>query len=449
MTKLISLPALLALLIGTSAVAAPRQARAQTLSKRFDFAAKPQSSFQSNKIDFFFSDVPANQVVNGRDLSKLPGATLAERLTAELAAPMAEQDLYQLTQVYDRMDSKVSGQVVGYHNRSDDTDVNFQIVVGNTASEKLKPNTVYQITAKLDFVTNVSSELFGIGGSADSNSFGLAVSQNPWVSAVPSGAPSIPTQPTEPSTPDNSEVGSYFGIPGSFFIEASELSELADASLDSLSKAEIAILSKGVSVSPSQTTAYKAALLKNLNAAYAKALANLGKVKPADALQVRLTAELDANVKAKLSEMSPEDIEQLKSMFGDGSGPVMLAATSVHAAAASDSTEIRRTTTVDSNGNTVALGVPSGTCNNAPLSQLQGDDRWICERYSYMGRINNGKDEAHKEWTANSVSTQAPLEFRTDASGKPLYLNLNSHSGFEGLTVYYVTGIEYKIVEKK
>ncbi|RYZ59558.1 MAG: hypothetical protein EOP07_03620 [Proteobacteria bacterium] len=448
MTKHISLPALLLVLIGTSAIAAPRQARAQTLSKRFDFAAKPQSSFQTNKIDFFFSDVPANQVVNGRDLSKLPGATLAERLTAELAAPMAEKDLYQLTQVYDRMDSKVSGQVIGYHNRSDDTDVNFQIVVGNSSNEKLKPNTVYQITAKLDFVTNVSSELFGIGGSADSNSFGLAVSQNPWVSAVPSGTPSVPSQPTEPSLPSDGDVGSYFGIPGSFFIDQSELSDLADASFDSLTQAEIAIVAKGVSVSPSQSAAYKAALLKNLNAAYAKALSNLGKVQPADVLQVRLTKELDLNVKAKLSEMSPEDIEQLKSMFGEGSGPVVLAATSVHAAA-SDSAEIRRTTTVDSAGNTVALGVPSGTCNNAPLSQLEGDDRWICERYSYMGRINNGKDEAHKEWTANSVSTQAPLEFTTDASGKPLYLNLNSHSGFEGLTVYYVTGIEYKIVEKK
>jgi hypothetical protein len=445
MTKLISLPALLLVLVGTSAVAAPRQARAQTLAKRFDFAAKPETSFQTSKIDFFFSDVPDNQVVNGRDLSSLPGATLADRLNAELAIPLAEQDLYQLTQVYDRMDASVSGQVIGYHNRSDDTDVNFQIVVGNTPAEKLKPNTVYQITAKLDFVTNVSSELFGIGGSADSNSFGLAVSQNPWVSTVPGQAPS---NPVEPSKPGSEDVSNYLGIPGKFFIEESELEAFAEASYSSLTAAEIAIISKGVSVSPSQSEEYKTALMNNLMDAYETARENLGKTKPADALQVRLTKELDAAVKAKLSAMSPEEIDQLKEIFGDGSGPVMLAATMMNTAS-SDSAVIRRTTTQDSNGNNVALGVPSGTCSSAPLNQLDGDDRWICERYSYMGRINNGKDAAHKQWTANSISTQAPLEFKTDASGKPLYLNLNSHSGFEGLTVYYVTGIEYKIVEKK
>lgn len=451
MTTFISLPTLMALVLGASsytALAASRSAAAPKLiSKRFDFAGKPQSSFSSFGINVFFSDVPADQVVNGRDLSAFPGDTLPERLISELGSSSAghnNENLYQLTQVYDRLDSKVSGQVIAYHNRSDDTDVNFQIVVGKTAADRLKPNTSYQITAKIDFFTNVSAELFGIGGSADSNSFGLAVSQNPWVSKI---AGSDLSQPSNPD-PTDEALDSYYGLAASFFVEKSELAELALAAYDSLSEDELALLGSNLSVAPSRTKEYKAALVKVLTSLYAKVLSTLPKIDDSSELNAKISAQLDLVIKDKLNAMSDEEKQELKDMFGAPADPSFLLA-----AAPESSSEMLRTSTLDSQGHVMPLGVPSGSCTTgAPLASLPAKNRWICERYSYMGRINNGldaSDNAGKLWAANSVSTKVPLEFKTDASGQPLYLNLNSHSGFEGLSVYYVTGIAYTIVEKK
>ncbi len=106
-----------------------------------------------------------------------------------------------------------------------------------------------------------------------------------------------------------------------------------------------------------------------------------------------------------------------------------------------------RTYTKDNEGKVRPLGIPSGDCSADRLERNE-DEEWLCNRYSYMGRINNGGLPAGT-WSANSISTATPVEITTDASGRPLYLNLASHSGFEGLTVYYVKAIEYRLVEKK
>ncbi|MBC7658094.1 MAG: hypothetical protein H7249_00145 [Chitinophagaceae bacterium] len=435
MNKLISLPALFTLVFGSTHLHA-----AGAISKRFDFAGKPENSFQKVGIDFSFADLPANQNINGIDLSKVPGATLPERMVNELSSPLKESDLYQLTQIYDRLDAKTSGEVIAYHNRSDDTDVNMHIVVGNSAADKLKPNTTYLITAKIDFVTNVSADQFGTGGSANSNSFGLLASQNPWTVSVP-GAAGKPNAPAQPSK-------GYDGIPAKFLISEDELTKIEAKEYDTLTADETALLSKGVTVSPSNTKAYKDALLKALQARYTNVLASLDKGAPTgDALNIRIAAELDVFLRDRLTAMSDEDKEALKSMFSDGGSPAVALTL---AAVDENSNAMLRTSTLDSQGRRIELRNPSGYCGTKAPSDSTADERWVCDHYSYMGRIDNGLETANDgAFVANSISTKVPLTFKTDASGKPLYLNLNSHSGFEGLTVYYVTGIEYRIVEKK
>ncbi len=426
MTKLISLSTLAVALFGMTSAA--QGASSTPISQRYNFAGQSKATFKSAGIDFFFSDVPVNQAVNGRDLSKLPGKNLADRLTAETSLGTSEENLYQLTQVYDAMNKTVSGQAIGYHNRSDDTDVNMQIVVSN----KLKPNTTYLISAKLDFVTNVSSEAFGIGGSADSNSFGLLASQNPWVAAPEGSEPSTPDEPSVPSNPgsNDEDMNNYYGASASFFIDARELKKIETAALASLSAGDLETLNA------TAATADKALL-----ALYTKVLNSLPTRDDSSELASRISDELDQNVKAKLAEMDPEEHEQLKQMFGQPSDPTLVMAASLSNSNGAEA--MLRVTTKDNNGKVVKLGVPSGNCNSGVKS-------WICDHYSYMGRINKGDEAANDgTWSANSVSTQKPLEFTTDASGKPIYLNINSHSGFEGLTVYYVTGLQYSIVEKK
>ncbi|RYZ80603.1 MAG: hypothetical protein EOP04_25580, partial [Proteobacteria bacterium] len=410
--------------MSVSANAAPRKPRStlQTISKRIDFAGKPAVTFKSSNIDFFFSDIPADQRVNATE---------------------APSNFYELVQGYQELNSSVSGQFIGYHNRSDDTDVNLQIAVGNKPSEKLKPNTTYTITAKINFITNVSSSLFGIGGSADSNSFGLAVSQNPWVAKVESA--DAPTEPSEPSPTDpNDPISSYYGIPPSFIIESSELADLALAAFDNLSADELALLSQNVNVLPSDKVKFKAAVVKVLNTLYTAVLDSLAQgVDTSDPLTAKIAKELDRNIKDKLNSLSKEDLANIIGSFGGDASPVVALARETEEPIGGASSEAHlRTSTIDSEGKVRTLGVPSGDCTTGEA--VAADKQWICSHYSYMGRINNGLEGSESVWKANSVSTQAPVTFKTDSSGNPLYLNINSHSGFEGLTGYYLTGIEYK-----
>lgn len=442
MNKFISLPCLAVLSLAAASfngMAAPRDKKRapHTISQRFDFAGKAQATFQSFGIDFFFSDVPADQLTNGRDLQQFAGKTLAERLLSETSGgdfgPNGE-NFYQLTQIYDRLDARFSGQAIAYSNRSDDADVNLQMVVGQTTRDKLKPNTTYLITAKLDFVSKASSSGFGVGGSPDSNSFGLVVSHNPWVAKVSNGN-SAPERPSEPA-PDTA-LNSYYGIAGSFFIDRSELLDLASIGFENLTPEDLSALGSD-----------SASQLKALNSLYAKILAQLPKIDTSSDLSQAISRELDANIKAKLSELGAEELEQLKGMFGAPSEPVLLSAAS--SAASETSSAYIRTSTTDQDGRVIPLGIPSGSCTSGlPLNDLDADDRFICERYSYMGRINSGLTDQSGAWAQNSISTQKALEFTTDADANPIYLNLSSHSGFEGVTVYYVTGLEYRLVEKK
>jgi hypothetical protein len=306
-----SVLAFLSFLLLTSAgalLSAAEETDPQILQKHFDFRVK-KAGFQDFGIDFFFADLPSNQIVNGRDLEKLPGKTLPDRLKAEsstISFDEGEPTFYQLTQLYDEYDSTVSGQLIAYHNRSDDLDVNLQIPIDGSL---LKPDMTYQISAKIAFVSNAPAGRPGIGGSVDSNSFGLALSQSPW------------------------------------------------------------------------------------------------KIRRDD-----------------------------------------------------DSNGMLRTYTDDGKGRVIRLGVPSGRCTSRPLKDMDEDDRWICEHYRYMGRISNGLDESKASnppdldtsaWRSNSIETKPPLEFETDESGRPLYVNLNSHSGFEGLTVYYIQSIDLTVQEKQ
>ena len=99
-----------------------------------------------------------------------------------------------------------------------------------------------------------------------------------------------------------------------------------------------------------------------------------------------------------------------------------------------------RTETKDSDGNSIPLRGPYGDCDS-------NKNPWICARFIKMGQISTGSNSA--SWTANSIKTLAPIKFKTDSSGNPIYVNVFSHSGFEGVTTYYLTALQIEVVETK
>lgn len=389
--------------------------------KTYDFTTESKT-FASQGVAFFFSDIPSDQKTNFIDLKKLKGATLLEKMTSEIILA-GGPSLYQLRQVFDA-NKDARGQAIGYHNRSDDVDTNLTIKVSDDGTQKLKPNTVYKVSAKLNFYTNVTSASFGVGGSADSNAYGMIVSPSPFV--LKTAADDLSGGPKE-----------HYGHAARFYLEDNELPDLAGEVIDTISGAELEVLLSKLQPAPEDETEMRNAGIKVL-VQIMKDILNK-KSASQDALSKKLVAKIDKTIEAKLADLSPEDIEGLKGSGGSGS-PVMAAASGT----TSNSGLYLRTFTQDENKKEIRVGVPAGDCTSG-LRDLTPVQRWTCDHYSYMGRINNGLNEI--SWRANSISTAKPVQIKTDAQGSPIYVNLTSHSGFEGLTLFYVSGIELTISE--
>lgn len=158
------------------------------------------------------------------------------------------------------------------------------------------------------------------------------------------------------------------------------------------------------------------------------------------ASQTPWSADIEANtVNDLLSVLTPEAIEEI----GDEETANKMTKEDVrHLIEKFNLPVMVRTSTTDAEGKRISLRGPYGDCERSDAKT-----KWVCERFVKMGQVSNGTNKF--EWRANSLKTSTPLTFKTDASGQPLFVNLVSHSGFEGVTVYYLTGVEIQVVEKK
>jgi hypothetical protein len=80
---------------------------------------------------------------------------------------------------------QVKGLIYTHINRSDDVDTNLIVELG--ATQGIKPNTIYEVSADVTFYSNAPTGGVGVGGGQDAVRYGLSVSTFPWKTEVKTG----------------------------------------------------------------------------------------------------------------------------------------------------------------------------------------------------------------------------------------------------------------------